>query len=146
VAWKQIQETETWRFVTSAVIAFGVWRLADLAVEWFVAMVAQAYPGFTATNSMRWMLLVVLGLFAVAFIVIVAEIAGRRVALLVASILLGINIFQAVATLAWRIGAALGSSDDLLGLTRYGGEAIALVVALALVEWMPSIIRDREQG
>ena len=77
---------------------------------------------------------------------VLAEVAGRRVALLVASILLGINAFQAVAALAWRLGATVAPGGDLLGLTQYVGEAAALAIALLVLRLVPSIMGDSDTG
>ena len=146
MTWKKVRETELWRVVASAAIAFGLWRLLDLVAGWSVARVIRDYPGFAASDGMRWLLLTVFGLFAVAFVVVLAEVAGRRVALLVASILLGINAFQAVAALAWRLGATVAPGGDLLGLTQYVGEAAALAIALLVLRLVPSIMGDSETG
>jgi hypothetical protein len=144
VTWKQVRETELWRVVSSAVIALGLWRLLDMVAEWLVARMVRDDPGFAASGGMRWLFLTVFGLFAVAFVVVLAEVVGRRVALLVAATLLGINAFQAVAALAWRLGATVAPGGDLLGLTQYAGEAAALAVALLVLRLVPNIMGDSD--
>jgi hypothetical protein len=142
VRWKRVRNTEPWRVTASAVIALGSWRLLDLAAQWLVARAIRTYPGFAASDGMRWVLVTVFGLFAVAFVVVLAEISGRRVALLVGTLLLGFNVFQAVAALAWRLGAAAAPAGDLLGLTQYAGEAFALALGLLVLRLAPGLIRD----
>ena len=107
--------------------------LLDLAAGWAVGIAIGDYPRFAATEGFRWVLAIGLGLLAIAFVVAVARLAGRPVAYLLASVLLGINLFQAVASLAWRLGSAFSSMDDVLGLTQYSGEAVALAIAMVIV-------------
>lgn len=146
MARESFHESDLWRIGAAAAVAFGVWRLADLAAGWLVARIIDRYPGLASSGGLRWLLVSVLGLFAVGFVVVLAELAGRRVALLVGSVLLGINAFQAVAALAWRLGTEFSPGGDLAGLTQYAGEAAALAVALAILLLVRSPIggRDRE--
>jgi hypothetical protein len=146
VTWKKVRETELWRTTSSAVVALGLWRLLDILAEWLVAGVIRDYPGFAASDGMRWLLVTVFGLFAVAFVVALAEIAGRRVALLVGAALLGVNAFQAVAALAWRLGSTVAPGGDLLGLTQYAGEAAALALGLLVLLMVPGLTGDADAG
>jgi hypothetical protein len=146
VTWKKVRETELWRATSSAAIAFGLWRLLDLLAEWLVATVIPEYPGFAESDGMRWLLVTVLGLFTVGFIVVLAEVAGRGVASLVGTALLGVNAFQAVAALAWRLGATVAPGGDLLGLTQYAGEAAALALGLLVLRLTPGLTGDADAG
>lgn len=146
MAWTRVRESELWRVLSWVVIAFGLWRLLDLAAAWLAARLIEQYPALAASGGLRWILVTVFGLFAVVFIVALSQIAGRRVALLVAAVLLGINSFQAVAALAWHLGAKVAPGGDLLGLTQYGGEALALAAALAVLAFVPGLKDEGEEG
>ena len=132
-------KTDLWRFVAAFVSALGAWWLLDIAAGRVVRAAAQQRAALAATGGLHLVLVMVLGLLAVGFFVVLARVAGRRPAFLLATVLLGIYGLLAVAWLAWRLGSPSFSFGESLSLTRYAGEAAALAIALFIIRRMPGL-------
>jgi hypothetical protein len=132
--------------VSRVVIALGLWGLLDLAAGSLTAWLIEQYPAPAASGGLGWILAIVLGLFAVAFVLVLSRVAGQRVAQLISVVLLSVYSFQAVAALAWRLGATVAHGGDLLGFTRYAGGAVALAAALAVLGLVPGFGDRGEAG
>ena len=127
------------RFVATFIVAFGLWWLLDIAAANVIRAAVQQRSALAATGVLQLVLAMVLGFLAVAFFVVLARVAGRRLASLLAAVLLGIYGIFGVASLAWRLGSPSFSLGGSMSLTRYAGEAAAMAIAMLVVRRMPGL-------